>query len=271
MTEARLAFFPQGLGRKAALEAGFRFGHVGTHTSRTIMVEDLEATLAAVPASAKPAEYATAIVDDNCLGKQTSATRRHSLQHLRELYALDPALPVFRILRRLWEMDAPGRPLLAILAGLTRDPLLMATAQPIIAMAKDSEFNRAAVRAALEKFTGERLNESTLDKVVRNAASSWSQSGHLEGRTFKFRRIVQPTAPTVAYALYLATTAGFQGEDALSSGWLKVLDCDTSLAMEMATAAKRMGLLDLKMAGGIFELSVERLDPYASTDGRGRQ
>jgi hypothetical protein len=147
----------------------------------------------------------------------------------------------------------------------------MATAQPIIAMEKDGEFNRAAVRMALEKFVGERLNDSTLDKVVRNAASSWSQSGHLEGRTFKFRRTVKPTPPTVAFALYLATTAGFQGEDALSSGWLKVLDCDTSVALELATAAKRMGLLDLKMAGGIFELSVERLDPYSSADARGRQ
>ena len=54
----------------------------------------------------------------------------------------------------------------------------------------------------------------------------------------------------------------------LSNGWLKVLDCDTSFAMELATAAKRMGLLDLRMAGGIFDLSVERLDPYFVTEGR---
>ena len=37
------------------------------------------------------------------------------------------------------------------------------------------------MRDAVGKAIGERLNESTLDKVVRNTASSWSQSGHLEG------------------------------------------------------------------------------------------
>jgi len=147
----------------------------------------------------------------------------------------------------------------------------MATAQPILSMAKDSEFNRASLRRALLSFAGERLNESTLDKVVRNAASSWSQSGHLAGRTFKFRRIVQPTPATVAFALYLGTAAGFHGEEVLSSAWLKVLDCDTSTAMELSAVAKKMSLLDLKMAGGIFELNTDRLDPYASTDVRGRQ
>jgi hypothetical protein len=259
MTESRLSFFPPTPGRKAALEAGFRFGHIGTHTSRTIMLEELDATFAAVPPSAKPEEYAAAIIDDNCLGKQTAANRRHSLQHLRELYALDPAVPMFRILRRLWAIDAQCRPLLA-----------MATADVVLDLGDAAEFQRTAMRKALERAVGERFNESTLDKAVRNAASSWSQSGHLEGRTFKFRRMVRATPAVVAFALYLALAAGFHGEELLSTGWLKVLDCGASAAIELATTAKRMGLLDLRMAGDAFDLNLGRLDPYAPDDLRVR-
>ena len=260
MTEIRTPFFPATRGRATAIEAGFRFGHVGTHTSRTIMLDELASTFASLPLSAKSAEYSSAIIEDNCLGKQTVATRRHSLQHLRELYALDPAVPLFRVLGRLWAIDLPARPLLALLASLARDPLLMATAPPIIDLPDGAEYQRTAMRTTISASVGARLNDATLDKVIRNAASSWSQSGHLDGRTFKVRRLVKATPAVVAFALYLATAAGFHGQDILSSGWVKVLDCTTSAAMALALEAKRIGLIDLRAAGDVFELSLDRLD-----------
>jgi len=261
MTEMRTPFFPATRGRAAAIEAGFRFGHVGTHTSRTMMLDELASTFSSLPLSAKVAEYCSAIIEDNCLGKQTVATRRHSLQHLRELYALDPAVPLFRVLGRLWAIDPSARPLLALLASLARDPLLMATAPLIIDMPDGAEYQRTAMRTTISASVGARLNDATLDKVIRNAASSWSQSGHLDGRTFKVRRLVKATPTVVALALYLATAAGFHGQEILSSGWVKVLDCTTSAAMALALEAKRIGLIDLRAAGDVFELSLDRLDP----------
>ncbi len=117
------------------------------------------------------------------------------------------------------------------------------------------------MREALQSVVGERMNESTLDKIVRNAASSWTQSGHLEGRTFKFRRLVQPSPAVVAFALYLAHAAGFSGEELLTTGWIKLLDVNASGALELAGGAKRAGLLDLRMAGDVFDLNLERIDP----------
>ncbi|MGC8731925.1 MAG: hypothetical protein ACP5RC_06660 [Halothiobacillaceae bacterium] len=260
-----LTFFPPTRSRGDAIAAGFRFGHVGTHTSRTIMLDELTAVLAAVPFNGKPDEYLAAIVEENCLGKQTVSTRRLTLQRLRELYALDPAVPLFRILRRLWDVDEQGRPLLALLASLARDPLLLATADVVLSLPDGAEFQRTAMREVLAKAVEDRLNESTLNKVVRNAASSWTQSGHLEGRTFKFRRQVRPSPAAVALALYLAHAAGLAVEESLSSGWIKVLDCSASTALELATAAKRLGLVDLRMAGDVIDLNLDRLDPaYAA-------
>lgn len=260
MHEGRHPFFPSTRDRASAIRAGFRFGHVGTHSSRTMMLAELNAVLAAVPAPAKPEVYAAAIIEENCLGKQTVANRRHSWQHLRELYGLDPAIPLFRVLARLWAMDAPGRGLLALLATLARDPLMLATAPVIADLPEEGEFQRSTMRSAIGKVAGDRLGESTVDKVLRNTASSWAQAGHLAGRTFKVRRLVKATPASVAFALYLAEAAGFHGQEALASAWLRILDCGTSRAIELALEAKRLGLLDLRTAGDVFELNLARLD-----------
>ena len=60
---------------------GFRSGERGTHTSRTIMLDELSLLLAAVPGAAvSRRDYAEAVLDGNCLGKRTAATRKLSLQ-----------------------------------------------------------------------------------------------------------------------------------------------------------------------------------------------
>ncbi len=124
-------FYSPSISAEEVVRSGFRLGAKGTHTSRTIMFPELSATLDMTPSTASRDEYAAAIIDANCLGKSTAATRRLTNQRLGELYALDPEVPLFRVLRRLWEGDEAGRPLLALQCALTRDPLLAATAAPI--------------------------------------------------------------------------------------------------------------------------------------------
>ena len=226
------------------------------------MLPELTAVLAQVPVNGKPEDYAAAIVEENCLGKQTAATRRHSLQHLRELYALDMSVPLFRVLRRVWQTDESSGALLALLACLARDPLLRATASTVVKMAEGTEFQRGTAREAVKNSIQDRLNDATLEKVLRNTASTWSQSGHLEGRTFKMRRTVQPSPTAVAFALYLAHVAGFGTSESFSCGWITVLDCGRSAALELAGSAKRLGLLDLRSAGDVIDLNLDRLDPY---------
>lgn len=247
-----------------AERTGFRFGAKGTHTSRTMMFGELSQVLEATNQEARRADYASAIIDGNCLSKPTASTRRLSNQRLGELYGLDPAIPLFRVLRRLWDISADGRQLLALLAAIARDPLLAASCQAIVATPPDAELRRDALKEALQAVVGDRFNESTLEKVCRNAASTWAQSGHLEGRTFKKRRKVLPSTTAVTFAIYLAHAAGFHGADIFSSGWLKVLDCDPSQARALALDAKRSGLLDLRMAGDVVELNLSRLDPHSA-------
>jgi hypothetical protein len=180
---------------------------------------------------------------------------------LSELYALDPAIPIFRVLRHVWAIDHAGHALLALECAIARDPLLAATVTPILSMRPGSDLQRDALGASLRQVVGERLSDATLDKVIRNVSSSWAQSGHLVGRTFKKRALVRPTPGTVAFGLYLAHAAGFRGSQLFSSGWLSMLDTIPASALDMAVEAKRMGLIDLRISGEVIDLVLDRLDP----------
>lgn len=262
LAEAKpISFFPIAGPDGVAAKAGFRVGDKGTHSSRTLMLAELAAVLAAVPRNEDRAVYAAAIIEGNCLEKPTASTRRLSNQRLGELYALDPFSPVFRVLRRLWNVDTGARPLLAMLAALARDPLFMASAPPVLSLPIGAELQRAPLRDALRTVVGERMNDAVLDKVVRNVSSSWTQTGHLQGRTFKIRQRVQAQPTSLAFALYLGYAAGFRGEELLVSGWVATLDCTASSAHALALEAKRVGLIDFRRAEDVIEFGLERLDP----------
>lgn len=220
-----------------------------------MMLRELSLLLDATPSKASPEQYAVAVVIDNCLSKRTTANRAISLQHLRELYALDPAVPLFRALRALWPDHETSRPVLALLLALARDPLLRTTAPAILAVPAGDELIRRPIRDALVAAVRERLNESTLEKVVRNAVSSWTQAGHLRGWSRKIRQSVTATPAATAFALLMAYGTGRRGQRLFESPWAAVLDADPAELMDSALAARRLGLLDLKQSGAIVDVS----------------
>ncbi len=238
---------------------GFRSGDRGTHTSRTIMLDELSHLLDAVPVDAVRADYADAVIAHNCLGKRTTATRKLSLQRLTELYALDPQVILFRVLRDLWGRSETSRPLLALLLALARDPLLRATATTVLRTPYGHEFARQSMKDALTDAVGDRLNEATLDKVVRNASSSWTQSGHFRGRGRKARQRVEVTPAVTAFVLLLGFAVGRRGRLLFETPWAAVLDTCLDDLVDVAVDAKRLGLLDLKQSGSMIDVSFPAL------------
>lgn len=241
------------------LPFGFKAGDKGAHTSRTIMLLELGMLFASCPDALSREEYAGAALHDNCLEKRTSATRKLTLQRLSELYGLDSEIPLARVMKFFWFEESAGHPLLALLLALARDPLLRATAAPVLQMYAGEELSRQTLTDAVTAAVGDRLNDSTLDKVVRNASSSWTQSGHLEGRVRKIRREVQPGPAVVAYALFLGYCTGRRGSSLFETPWTLVLDRPITGLISLAGEAKRRGWLDMNQAGGIIEISFNRI------------
>jgi hypothetical protein len=243
-----------------ATRAGLRFGDKGTHTSRTIMLAELVDLLAAVPNSAGREDYAAAIIADNVLGKATVATRRSTNQRLGELYGLDPRLPIFRVLRRLWAVDGAGRPLLALLCALARDPLLRITAPSVLTLTQGQELVRSTFAEAVRTSVGNRLNDAILGKVLRNAGSSWTQSGHLEGRVRKIRRRVEATPGALAFAVWLGSLFSMTGEELLATPWTSVLDRLPGELYDLVLRAKQLRLLQAHIGGDVVEIDPTGLD-----------
>ena len=241
------------------IKAGLRFGDKGTHTSRTIMFKELDLLFEDQEQGVPREAYVSAIVDQNCLGKKTVSTRKLTCQRLSELYGLDPSIPLFRILRYLWQVDESGRPLLALLTALARDPLLRITSPSILQMNTGEELMRQKLTDALRQSVQNRLNNGTLDTVVRNTSSSWTQSGHLTGRVRKYRQKVNPTPIVTAYALLMGYILGARGGGLFNTLWAKVLDTPAEELVSLATDAKRLGFLDLSQAGGVVEVSFTRM------------
>ena len=91
---------------------------------------------------------------------------------------------------------------------------------------------------ALSEVAGDRLNEATLDKVVRNASSSWQQSGHLRGRSRKTRQRVRATRAATAYALLLGFGTGSRGCLLFETPWCSILDATVGELLELGVAVR---------------------------------
>jgi hypothetical protein len=195
-----LGFPPVSLGLETF---GLKFSSGGAHISRTMMLEELGAVSASVRQGSGTAAYREAVLQENVLGKTTDSTRQKSLRHLRELYALDEAIPIFGLLRKLHAMDPASLPLLAVQVAWSRDPLLRATTPPVMDASNGELVETASLAQALEATFPNQYSELNRNKIARNAASSWTQSGHLAGRAKKTRQEIKPTTVAVTMGFSL--------------------------------------------------------------------
>lgn len=237
---------------------GFRTGPRGTHSSRTIMLDEL--SLLASTSQGLTGDVRTSVLENNILGKSTSSGRILTLQRLKELYSFDRSAPAFRAFVNLYQRDPGALSQLALLMAIARDPLLRASARPVLGLAPGSQLMRDALRNAIASVVGARMNEAVLDKVVRNTASSWTKTGHLVGRTLKRRARVRANQTAFAFALWLAHQAGFGGPQLLDNGWVSALDLDPVSARALAERAHAAGLVNFRTIGDAIALDVAPLE-----------
>lgn len=107
----------------------------------------------------------------------------------------------------------------------------------------------ATLAQELEDTFPSQYSELNRNKIARNTASSWTQSGHLAGRTNKIRQRITPTAAAVTMALFLGTITGYYGSAVFSNPWCRLLDLNAERARALGQEAHRAGLLNLRAVG----------------------
>lgn len=242
-----------------ASRSGFVVEPVGTHSSRTIMLSELRLLLAACASSATLDEYRHAILEENVLLKKTDSTRRESFRRLREFYALDCKVILFRALRDLWAEDVEAQSLLALLCAAARDPILRATAELILETPMGAAVTPQMLGDATNKSLPDRYNAMTIANISRHTASSWQQSGHLQGRAKKVRAQAQSKPTSVAYALLLGYLCDARGEALFHTLWAQLLDTPLTVLHERAFAASQRGWLDYRKAGQVTDIGFSYL------------
>lgn len=260
--------FPQVTQTERLCMAGVRFGPRGTHTSRTMMLAELTELLISTPSGLTRANFENAIISENVLGKTTGSNRRLTMQRLSELYGLDTHIPLFTTLHRLWNLDPNGRPVIALLCSLARDPLLRSTAPYVLSMPLGAEVLHNEYLDSIRAHVDTRLNDSILDKVRRNSSSTWTQSGHLAGRVRKRRRSVSPSFGAVAFALWLGWLEGRVAEDLLGSFWMRVFDAPRHVLIDSVLRCKQAGLVTASIGGGVVQIDPSSVFKDRIGDGR---
>lgn len=233
----------------------------GPSTSQTIMVSSLQRLLSLVHQEGASGLYRSAVIEDNALAKGTAGGREWAFRQLRRFYGLDPRSLLFRALRDLWEQDGAGQPILALLCAIARDPVLRASASIILATEPGEAVAPSDFEEAIETAFPGAYKANTRRTTAQKVASSWAQSGHLhaERPMGKVRARVQPTPPSIAYALLLGHLQGARGQALFSTLWVQVLDQPKSYLVDLAATASQRGMLEFRTAGGVVDVSFHHL------------
>jgi len=243
------------LQNKGIIQFGFREERGGPHLARTMMLKELRLLFSFVDdPDAGKFDYLRSIVEDNCLGKRSDRTRKLTARHLIDLYGLNPDITLFRSLRYFWKRDTEGQPLLAMTCAISRDSILRSSLSFIESYTLGQRVTREALEEFINNLEADRFSPATLKSTAQNINSSWTQSGHLQGRIKKIRSQPKATPGAISFALLLGYLSGVRGESLYQTEYAKLLDCSMEESIELSVEASRKGWIVLKRLGSVIEV-----------------
>lgn len=219
-----------------------------------MMLPDLSSLLASGCGDA-PAD---AVLLGNLLAKPSMRARRATLYRLGQLYGVGQSEPICLALRRVWSRDLDGRPILALVCALARDPTFRDGAAAILDAAPGDQVRWPAIAEAFAAINPGRIGSRMAKSLGQNAASSWTQAGFLKGKLRKERVRANATPTAAAYAALLASICGFGGARLLSCRWLDLLDCPVEERLGLLRQAEGLGLARVRSAGDVLQIEVRR-------------
>lgn len=225
-----------------------------------MMLNEVTVLFDVVPPSADLQAYQQAVVEDNVLLKRTVSNREKTFRYLRQLYSLTRADKVFRAVRLLWDADSPARPMLALLNAVYRDEVLRPSATAILSARPGSSVTKQDLASAISLAYPNRFGAKSLESIMRNVASTWTQSGHLNGRLNKTRSQVTPKLGAATLAMYLGWLDGRRGLSLFDSLWAQLASSDVHELDALAFAASNRDWLRYKRLGDVVEIDFTALE-----------
>lgn len=234
---------------------GFNESERSVHSSRTMMLAELELVMQGVNGEITPDSVREAILEQNILGKATQSGRRNTATKLISLYSFDFEEPLFHTFAILWSQSEHSRPVLGLLLAMCRDKILRTTGTPICQAEIGSPIAKESLYKCLASSFSSKYAETTLQSTTRNVASSWRQSGHILGESPIVRVKCHSDYLAFSFAAYIAYLRGLRGQNLLNSFWIKVLDFEAAELSNVITESHRRGLITTRKVGSIVEIT----------------
>lgn len=249
---------------KAYLEYfGFSLKKSSTHASRTMMCREMEMLIPFFVEN-PGMEWRSIrhiILENNILRKKTGKSASICFDKLRAFYGLDEALPLFRILCKLYTHEPESLKQLLLLLAFVRDSVFAACTPFILKLPQNHELGPSQIYDCIIQQFPNKYHESTIKSISRNLLSSWTQVGLVtkQTNTLRIRQYISPSVAAMAYALLLAHLTGHRGLNMFFSDYVRLLDCSEKHAMELAYQASSKGLISFKRIGDVAEVQFPRL------------
>jgi hypothetical protein len=144
-----------------------------------------------------------------------------------------------------------------MLCAIAREPVLRASAGAVLPLAKGDVLPKADMEQYLREAFPDRYSTEVLAGMTRRILSSWTQSGHLNGRSRKIRSTAVSGPASTSFALFLGHLQGLRGNRLFETVWVKALDSDIGQVHAYAFEASRKGWINYRRAGDVIDVSFD--------------
>lgn len=227
--------------------------------ARSMMLTELTELCRSMPSEAVPLDYRKNIEEDNLLGKPTFGSRQRSYRHLVQLYGLNPDLTLFRVLRRFASEEPESIPLMGMVCAFCRDPQLRQSFDLIDSLKPGEVLPRVRMEAHLETSFPGLYSKAMKESMAQNVNTTWTVTGHLNGRSVKRRDLPKPRPSASAYAMFAGWLSGLRGQILLQSVFGRLLALTPDQILNHLADASAHGWLRLRNAGGVTEIDFSPL------------
>lgn len=233
---------------------GFSSG--GVLSSRSVMLPELSNLMAIAPAGADTTALQRLVVDEDALHKPSAANRVKTFSFLRNLYGLNPQLPIYREFTRLCHLSPVDTTVLAGTLAFAREPVLRACTDMVLDTTIGKPLGREDFEVWVREYAPGRYSQSMYVSFSHNLYASFFQLGYLSEAAGKSRirkrRDVRPVS--VAYAAFLDWLTGLNGLSLLTGAFSTTLELPKGDHLNLLSAAGQQGLMRVAHAGGVLQL-----------------
>lgn len=232
---------------------GFSHASTGAHLARSMMLEELILLVNGTHEDASRSTIQRAIVEENLLGKPTASSRVKTFQHLRSAYGLNVGAVLWRIFRQFAKKEPRALPLMALVLVYSRDAQLRASFALVHTLKVGQPLPRVLMEQRLEEEFPGVYSAAMKKSTAQNVNTTWTATGHLEGRAHKYRTRPKTHWLATTYAMFVGYLAGVRGQLLLDSVYARLVGVDPQTVAEHLSFASAQGLIRFRNAGGVVE------------------